>query len=123
MAALAWKPADAASIELVRIAMAKYHIPKEDLQFYLTLVRIANCVSADRRDLPLGRTDGPMSAPKPARTDRGGGTRRQILDQAARLLRTNGYASTSLRDIAAATGMKAGSLYYHFASKEALAET
>jgi AcrR family transcriptional regulator len=50
-------------------------------------------------------------------------TRRQILDAAARLLRRNGYASTSLRDIAAATGMKAGSLYYHFASKEELAET
>lgn len=64
-----------------------------------------------------------MSAAKPARTERGGGTRRLILDQAARLLRTNGYASTSLRDIAAATGMKAGSLYYHFESKEALAET
>ena len=38
-------------------------------------------------------------------------------------MRRNGYASTSLRDIAAATGMKAGSLYYHFASKEELAET
>lgn len=50
-------------------------------------------------------------------------TRRQILDQAAKLLRTNGYASTSLRDIAAATRLKAGSIYYHFASKEVLAET
>ena len=50
-------------------------------------------------------------------------TRRQILDAAAKLLRQNGYASTSLRDIAAATGMKAGSLYYHFASKEEIAET
>ena len=50
-------------------------------------------------------------------------TRRQILDAAANLLRRNGYASTSLRDIATATGMKAGSLYYHFASKEEIAET
>ncbi|MEO8136587.1 MAG: TetR/AcrR family transcriptional regulator, partial [Betaproteobacteria bacterium] len=50
-------------------------------------------------------------------------TRRQILNAAAKLLRQNGYASTSLRDIAAATGMKAGSLYYHFASKEEIAET
>jgi AcrR family transcriptional regulator len=50
-------------------------------------------------------------------------TRRHILDHAAKLLRINGYASTSLRDIAAATGMKAGSLYYHFDSKEELAET
>ena len=50
-------------------------------------------------------------------------TKQEILDHAARLLRVNGYASTSLRDIADATGMKAGSLYYHFASKEELAET
>jgi TetR/AcrR family transcriptional regulator, cholesterol catabolism regulator len=69
---------------------------------------------------PDKRAEG-ARAPKPTRAARDG-TRRQILDQAARLLRTNGYASTSLRDIAAATGMKAGSLYYHFESKEALAE-
>ena len=50
-------------------------------------------------------------------------TRRQILNAAAKLLRRNGYASTSLRDVAAATGMKAGSLYYHFSSKEEIAET
>lgn len=50
-------------------------------------------------------------------------TRRTILDHAARLFRARGYASTSLRDIATATGMKAGSIYYHFDSKEALAET
>ncbi|HUN50820.1 MAG TPA: TetR/AcrR family transcriptional regulator [Candidatus Sulfotelmatobacter sp.] len=45
-------------------------------------------------------------------------SRRHILDCAARLVRRQGYAATSLRDIAAASGMKAGSLYYHFASKE-----
>lgn len=50
-------------------------------------------------------------------------TRRQILNATAKLLRRNGYASTSLRDIAATTGIKAGSLYYHFASKEEIAET
>jgi AcrR family transcriptional regulator len=50
------------------------------------------------------------------------GTRRVILDKAASLFRARGYASTSLRDIAAATGLKAGSIYYHYASKEELAE-
>src|SRR5436305_42145 len=45
-------------------------------------------------------------------------SRRRILDCAARLFRKNGYGGTSLRDIAAASGMKAGSLYYHFASKD-----
>lgn len=45
-------------------------------------------------------------------------TRRAVLDCAARLFRTQGYAAVSLRDIASAMGMKAGSLYYHFNSKE-----
>jgi AcrR family transcriptional regulator len=68
-------------------------------------------------------TTMPRSAAKSEKPDNNDGTRRQILDQTAKLLRMNGYASTSLRDIAAAMGMKAGSLYYYFASKEELAET
>ena len=44
----------------------------------------------------------------------------QVRDAAARLFREKGYAFTSMRDIAAAAGMLAGSLYYHFASKEEL---
>jgi AcrR family transcriptional regulator len=48
------------------------------------------------------------------------GTHQNSLRLAARLFRTQGYAATSLRDIAAALDMKAGSLYYHFASKEEL---
>ena len=49
-------------------------------------------------------------------------SRRMILDRTARLLVEKGYSSTSLRDIANAVGMKAGSLYYHFDSKESLVE-
>ena len=45
-------------------------------------------------------------------------SRQAILDTAARLFRQEGYAATSLRSIAAACDMKAGSLYYHFASKD-----
>ncbi|MCZ0734260.1 TetR/AcrR family transcriptional regulator [Phreatobacter sp. AB_2022a] len=48
-------------------------------------------------------------------------SRQQILDVAASLFRARGYTETSLRDIAALVGMKAGSLYYHFTSKEELA--
>ncbi len=47
-------------------------------------------------------------------------TREVLLDKAAQMFSRQGYQSTSLKEIAAAAGMKAGSLYYHFASKEAL---
>ena len=49
-------------------------------------------------------------------------TRRSILEGAAGLFRQRGYAAVSLRDIAEAVGMKTGSLYYHFDSKESLVE-
>lgn len=49
-------------------------------------------------------------------------TRHRILHAAAKAFRQNGYASSSLRDIADSADMQAGSLYYHFDSKEALAE-
>jgi len=45
-------------------------------------------------------------------------SRQTILDTAARLFREEGYAATSLRAIAQACDMKAGSLYYHFESKD-----
>ncbi len=47
-------------------------------------------------------------------------TREVLLDKAAQMFSRQGYQSTSLKEIAAAAGMKAGSLYYHFASKEVL---
>lgn len=45
-------------------------------------------------------------------------TKTRLLDTAARLFRQQGYASVSLRGIAAAEKMQGGSLYYHFKSKE-----
>ncbi len=46
--------------------------------------------------------------------------RRRILDAAAEAFLNRGYAATTLRQIADAVGMKAGSLYYHFESKDEL---
>ncbi|MFP5332698.1 MAG: TetR/AcrR family transcriptional regulator [Acidimicrobiia bacterium] len=46
--------------------------------------------------------------------------RERITDAAADLFLQQGYAQTTLRDIAAAVGIKAGSIYYHFDSKEAI---
>ncbi|MEO1956474.1 MAG: TetR/AcrR family transcriptional regulator [Methylophilaceae bacterium] len=45
-------------------------------------------------------------------------TRTKILDASAALFSKHGYNGTSLRDIAKVLNMKAGSLYYHFDSKE-----
>lgn len=49
-------------------------------------------------------------------------TRQRILDAAAACFSDLGYAGVTLRDIAERAKMKAGSLYYHFDSKEALVE-
>lgn len=42
----------------------------------------------------------------------------RILYGAARLFKDKGYAETSVRDIAAAVGVRSGSLFYHFKNKE-----
>jgi len=48
------------------------------------------------------------------------GRREQMLEAAAELFSSRGYHGTSIRDIAAATGILPGSLYAHIRSKEDL---
>lgn len=48
-------------------------------------------------------------------------TREQILTVAARLFSERGYANTTLRQIAQQSGIQAGSIYYHFDGKDAIA--
>lgn len=50
----------------------------------------------------------------------GGNTARLIREMAAELFFEKGYHGTSLREVAAAAGLKVGSLYNHIASKEDL---
>jgi AcrR family transcriptional regulator len=45
-------------------------------------------------------------------------SRRAILDAALQMFSTQGYRSTSTRDIAEAAGISTGALYHHFADKE-----
>lgn len=52
------------------------------------------------------------------RTEADTATRERILLEASRLFRHHGYAATTLREVADAAGIKAGSIYYHFESKE-----
>jgi TetR/AcrR family transcriptional regulator, cholesterol catabolism regulator len=49
-------------------------------------------------------------------------TRKRILDAGASAFRRDGYAHVTLKDIAALAGLQAGSLYYHFDSKEEIVE-
>jgi len=46
--------------------------------------------------------------------------RQRVLNAAAERFVDQGYAATTLRQIAADAGIKAGSIYHHFPSKEAL---
>jgi AcrR family transcriptional regulator len=46
--------------------------------------------------------------------------RRELLDTAARVFAAQGYNATTVRKIADEAGMLAGSLYYHFDSKESM---
>ena len=46
------------------------------------------------------------------------GTRGRILEEALRLFAETGYAGTSIREIASASGVQSASLYAHFPSKE-----
>ena len=69
-----------------------------------------------------------MSRPGPGRPRlnearrQGESAREQILDAAAELFTTRGYASTSTRAIAEAVGVRQPSLYHHFATKDDLLE-
>ena len=66
-----------------------------------------------------GSTSGQGKADKPREDETtSGARRRQIMQEAARLFGTRGFEATTIRDIAAATGILGGSIYYHFASKE-----
>lgn len=47
-------------------------------------------------------------------------TRQTILNAAAKLFKERGYTATTLRDVADEVGLKAGSIYYHFASKDVI---
>lgn len=46
--------------------------------------------------------------------------RQKLLDAALSVIRTKGYASTSVEDLCAAAGVAKGSFFHHFKSKEAL---
>ena len=72
---------------------------------------------------PGSSATAPVGRPRSGGRQRPGGTpREEILDAAAELFTSRGYAATSTRMIADAVGVRQASLYYHFTSKEELLE-
>ena len=63
-----------------------------------------------------------MSIPQNGTNNKSERTRQRILAAAARTFRDKGYAATTLNDIANAARLRAGSIYYHFESKEQILE-
>jgi len=51
-----------------------------------------------------------------------GATKTKLLDAARDVIRTKGYAATTVHDICAAAGVTKGGFFHHFASKEQLAK-
>ena len=70
--------------------------------------------------VPAPIPDTRVSRDPAARTQGQGVGRDRIMDEAATLFLQHGYEGTSLRQLADVVGIKAGSLYYHFASKDEL---
>jgi AcrR family transcriptional regulator len=77
------------------------------------LINLTNVRFEMRRH--TGRRRDPIMKAKPAsRPPRKG----IILREAARLFREKGYRASTLRELARRSGVKGGSIYYHFASKQ-----
>lgn len=70
------------------------------------------------RAAPARRRAGASLATRPAGNGADANRRTAIVRVAARLFREQGYDGTTVRDIAAAVGMRSGSPFYHFAAKE-----
>jgi AcrR family transcriptional regulator len=65
---------------------------------------------------------GSRAAPAPSNlaTNEDANRRGDLIVAAARLFREKGFDGTTVRDIAAAVGMRSGSPFYHFPSKQAM---
>src|SRR5919112_2067566 len=54
-------------------------------------------------------------------TEKGGETRRRLVEAASDCFMERGYAGTSMSDLIAAAGLTKGGFYFHFASKRSVA--
>jgi AcrR family transcriptional regulator len=74
-------------------------------RFNASAARVTDKPKKESKSRPLARRRGELK-------------REKILWAAAKIFAERGYSSTTLNDIAAAAGTQAGSLYYHFESRD-----
>ena len=74
------------------------------------------------RNLMRTQPNPPEGADGEAKAGKSALKRRRIIEAAARVFASRGYAHATLSEIAASAGTQAGSLYYYFASREDLVE-
>lgn len=77
---------------------------------------------AERGAAPYRDENGAVSTKKKPQTTASPERRRELLGTAAEVFAEQGYNATTVRRIADHAGMLAGSLYYHFDSKESMLE-
>lgn len=68
-------------------------------------------------DVAADAVPSPKKRGRPQKGE-GGGLRAELIEKSAQLFRTKGYENTTVRDIAAAAGIQAGSWFYHFKTKQ-----
>ncbi len=79
---------------------------------------VRRAAPASRAAAKVAAAPSPLPSSPPSPTS---ATRAQILAAAATLFAQQGYATTTLRQIADVAGIKAGSVYYHFDGKDDIA--
>jgi TetR/AcrR family transcriptional regulator, cholesterol catabolism regulator len=89
-------------------------LKQSELSSSRTQPRLVERTTMARRIAVKGR------AQKAKKARKGPDRRKQIIAAASELFASKGFEGTSIRDIAAASGVLSGSLYYHFPSKEDL---
>ncbi len=68
----------------------------------------------------LRRSKGVETTFLPAAVERVSERRQEVLEAAANVFRRKGFRDSSMREIAEVAGIRGGSMYHHFTSKEAL---
>jgi AcrR family transcriptional regulator len=83
----------------------------------IKMLSIVDFAAAAMQTVPASDPASPKKRGRPLK-GAGGSLRAELIEKSAQLFRERGYENTTVRDIAAATGIQAGSWFYHFKTKQ-----